>query len=214
MAERQEGIPVTPTEREHAEALHILAADMVVDPGQQFHFLGAVAAEQGVVDDEDVPAAIARQWRDCLLDDGCAEQQRELAPVDGAGVHEPVERIPLEWDSLRHVFLLLVERAPFKRLLECDQEDGHDRKATHLVGIAAPQDLAYMELRAKLKKPGRKGFTGVMTMWYNIHGMSPPFVLWIFALSLYKTDWAYAIFILQIAAKDKSADFQLRSLKK
>ena len=64
MAERQEGIPVAPAEREHAEALHVRAADMVVDAGQQLHFLGAVAAEQRVVDDEDVPARLARQWRD------------------------------------------------------------------------------------------------------------------------------------------------------
>ena len=46
MAERQEGIPVAPAEREHAKALHVRAADMVVDAGQQLYFLGAVAAEQ------------------------------------------------------------------------------------------------------------------------------------------------------------------------
>lgn len=64
MAERQEGIPVTPAEREHAEALHVRAVDVVIDAGQQFHFLGAVAAEQRIVDDEDVPARLARQRRD------------------------------------------------------------------------------------------------------------------------------------------------------
>ena len=48
MTERQEGIPVAPAEREHAEALHVRAADMVVDAGQQFHFLGAIATEQGI----------------------------------------------------------------------------------------------------------------------------------------------------------------------
>ena len=74
MAERQEGIPVTPTEREHAEALHVRAADVVVDAGQQFHFLGTVAAEQRVVDDEDVPARLARQRRNGLLDDGRAQE--------------------------------------------------------------------------------------------------------------------------------------------
>ena len=41
MAERQERISVAPTKREHAEALHVRAADVVVDAGQQFHFLGA-----------------------------------------------------------------------------------------------------------------------------------------------------------------------------
>ena len=64
VAKRQEGIPLAPAEREHAETLHVRAADMVVDAGQQFHFLGAVAAEQGIVDDEDVPERLARQRRD------------------------------------------------------------------------------------------------------------------------------------------------------
>lgn len=88
MAERQEGIPVAPAEREHAEALHIRAADMVVDAGQQLYFLGAISAEQRVVDDEDVPARLARQRCDSLLDDGRVQEQRELAPMDGAGIQE------------------------------------------------------------------------------------------------------------------------------
>ena len=96
MAERQKGIPVAPAEREHAKALHVRAADMVVDAGQQLYFLGAVAAEQRVVDDEDIPARPARQRCDGLLNDGCAQEQRELAPMDGAGVQEAVERIPLK----------------------------------------------------------------------------------------------------------------------
>ena len=34
----------------------------------------------------------------------------------------------------------------------------------------------------------------MMMMCYNIHGMSPPVVLWIFlSLSLYKAEMAYAI---------------------
>ena len=148
MAERQEGIPVALAEREHAKALHVRAADMVVGAGQQLYFLGAVAAEQRVVDDEDIPARSARQRRDGLLNDGCAQEQRELAPMDGAGVQE--------------------------------KEDGHDRKAAQLVGIAASQDLADMELSKELLNLGRSGFTGVMMMWYNIHSISPPVLLWIF----------------------------------
>ncbi|WP_417083309.1 hypothetical protein, partial [Mitsuokella jalaludinii] len=73
------------------------------------------------------------------------------------------------------------------------------------VGIAAPQDLADMELSKESLNLGRSGFTGVMMMWYNIHSISPPFVLWIVVTSLYKTEMAYVIFILQIAAKNKSA---------
>lgn len=162
MAERQEGIPVAPAEREHAKALHVRAADMVVDAGQQLYFLGAVAAEQRVVDDEDIPARPTRQRCDGFLDDGCAQEQRELAPMDGAGVQEAVERIPLKRDGLWRILLPLVEGTPLEHRLERDEEDGHDCKAAQLVGIAAPQDLADMEI-------------------------------------------AYAIFILQIAAKNKSA---------
>ena len=99
MAERQKGIPVTPAEREHAEALHVRTADV----DQQLHFLGAVADEQRVVDDADVPARLARQRRDSLLDDDCAQEQRKLAPMDGAGVQEAVERVPLERDGLRSI---------------------------------------------------------------------------------------------------------------
>ena len=40
---------------------------------RQFHFLGAAAAEQGIVDDEDVPAGLARQRRNGPLDDGRAQ---------------------------------------------------------------------------------------------------------------------------------------------
>ena len=205
MAERQERVPVAPAEREHAKALHVRAADMVVDAGQQLYFLGAVAAEQRVVDDEDIPARSARQRRDGLLNDGCAQEQRELAPMDGAGVQEAVERIPLKRDGLWRILLPLVEGTPLERRLKRDEEDGHDCKAAQLVGIAAPQDLADMELSKESLNLGRSGFTGVMMMWYNIHSISPPFVLWILVTSLYKTEMAYAIFILQIAAKNKSA---------
>lgn len=180
MAERQEGIPVTPAEREHAEALHVRAADMVVDAGQQLYFLGAVAAEQRVVDDENIPARSARQRRDGLLDDGRAQEQRELAPMDGAGIQEAVERVSLKRDGLRRILLPLVEGTPLEHRLKRNEEDGHDRKAAQLVGIAASQDLANMELSKELLNLGRSSFTGVMMMWYNIHSISPPVLLWIF----------------------------------
>ena len=188
VTERQEGIPVAPAEREHAEALHVRAADMVVDAGQQLDFPGTVAAEQGVVDDEDVPACLARQRRDGLLDDGRTQEQRELAPMDGAGVQEAVERVPLERNGIRRILLPLVEGAPLEHRLERDEEDGHDRKAAQLVGIAAPQNLADMKLSKELLNLGRSGFTGVMMMWYNIHSISPPVLLWIFGHFHY-TKW-------------------------
>ena len=188
VAEWQEGIPVTPAEREHAEALHVRAADVVVDAGQQLHFLRAVAAEQRVVDDEDVPARLARQRCDGLLDDGRAQEQRELAPMDGARVQEAVERVPLKRDGFRRILLPLVEGAPLEHRFECDEEDGHDRKAAQLVGIAAPQNLADVELSKELLNLGRSSFTGVMMMWYNIHSISPPILLWIFGHFHY-TKW-------------------------
>ena len=100
--------------------------------------------------------------------------------MDGAGVQEAVERIPLERDGIRRILLPLVEGPTLEHRLERDEEDGHDRKAAQLIGITAPQNLADMELSKELLNLGRSGFTGVMTMWYYIHSISPPFVLWIF----------------------------------
>lgn len=135
-----------------------------------------------VVDDEDIPAHSARQRCDSLLDDGRAQEQRELALMDGAGVQEAVERIPLKRDGLWRILLPLVEGTPLEHRLERDEEDGHDRKAAQLVGIAAPQDLADMELSKESLNLGRSDFTGVMMMWYNIHSISPPGLLWILVI--------------------------------
>lgn len=74
MIEQQVCVPVTPAERGHAKALYVRTADMVVAAGRPFHLLGTAAAEQRVVDDEDVPAPSARQRRDGLLDDGRAQE--------------------------------------------------------------------------------------------------------------------------------------------
>lgn len=97
--------------------------------------------------------------------------------MDGAGVQKTVERIPLKRNGLRRILLPLVEGALLEHRLERDEEDGHDSKAAQLVGIVAPQDLADMELSKELLNLGRSSFTGVMMMWYNIHSISPPFVL-------------------------------------
>ena len=106
--------------------------------------------------------------------------------MDGAEIQEAVERVSLERDRLRHILLPLVEGTMLERRLERDEEDGHDRKAAQLVGIAAPQDLADMELSKESLNLGRSDFTGVRMMWYNIHSISPPVLLWIWLLSLYK----------------------------
>ena len=124
--------------------------------------------------------SLARQRRDSLLDDGRAQEQRELAPMDGAGIQETVERVLLERDGLWRILLPLVKGTPLEHRLERDEEDAHDRKAAQLVGIAAPQDLADMELSKELLNLGRSSFTGVMMMWYNIHSINPPVLLWIF----------------------------------
>ena len=106
----------------------------------------------------------------CLLNDGRAQEQRELAPMDGAEVQETVEETPLE------------------HRLERNEEDCHDRKAAQLVSITAPQDLADMELSKESLNLGRSSFTGMMMMWYNIHSISPPVLLWIFGYFHY-TKW-------------------------
>lgn len=169
--------PGTSAEREYAEVLHVRAVDVIVEASQPLHFLESAASEQRVVDDEVVPARFTRQRRDGFPDDGCAQEQRELAPMDGAGVQEAVERIPLKRDGLWRILLPLVEGTPLEHRLERDEEDGHDRKAAQLVGIAAPQDLADMEFSKELLNLGRSSFTGVMMMWCNIHSISPPVVL-------------------------------------
>lgn len=84
--------------------------------------------------------------------------------MDGAGIQETVERIPLKRDGLRRILLPLVERSTLEYRFERDKEDGHDGKAAQLVGIAAPQDLADMELSKELLNLGRSSFTGVMMM--------------------------------------------------
>lgn len=84
--------------------------------------------------------------------------------MDGAGVQEAVERIPLKRDGLWRILLPLVEGTPLEHRLERDEEDGHDRKAAQLVGIAASQDLADMELSKESLNLGRSSFTGVMMM--------------------------------------------------
>ena len=78
--------PGTSAKCEYAEVIHVRAVDVIVEASQSLHFLEAVAAEQRVVDDEDVPARLAHQRRDGFLDDGRAQERRELASMDGAGI--------------------------------------------------------------------------------------------------------------------------------
>lgn len=87
------------------------------------------------------------QQCDGLLDDGRAQEQCELAPIDGAEVQKAVGHILLEWDGIRRILLSLVEGTLLEHRLERDEEDGHDAKDARLVGIAAPQDMANMKLR-------------------------------------------------------------------
>lgn len=71
--------PGTSAKCEHAEVIHVRAVDVIVEASQ-------VVAEQRIVDDEDVLARLARQRRDGFLDDGRAQEWRELASMDGAGI--------------------------------------------------------------------------------------------------------------------------------
>ena len=181
MAERQERISVAPAEREHAESFHVCTTDMVVDARQQFHFLGAVAAEEGVVDDEDIPPGLACQWCNGLPDDGRAQEQRESAPMDGAGVQEAVKGILLKGNGFRSILLPLIEGTMMKCRFKGDKKDGQNLETAQLVCVASAKNLSDMEFCKKLQNLRRNQFTGVMMMCYNIHGISPPFVLWIFS---------------------------------
>ncbi|WP_405751021.1 hypothetical protein, partial [Anaerovibrio slackiae] len=70
-----------------------------------------------------------------------------------------------KWDGIWRILLPLVEGTPLENCLKRNEKDGHDRKAAHLVGIAAPQNLSDMELSKKLLNLVRSSFTGVMMMW-------------------------------------------------
>ena len=100
--------------------------------------------------------------------------------MDGIGVQEVVKGILLKRDGFRSILLPLVERLMVKGCFECDKEGGHDLKATHLVRIAAAKNLSDMEFCKEFQDLRSNWFTGVMMMCYNIHGIGPPFVLWIF----------------------------------
>lgn len=89
---------------------------------------------------------------------------------------------------IRRIIPPLLEGTLLEHRLERDKEDGHDGKAAQLVSIISPQDLVDMELGKELLNLGRSSFTGVMMTWYNIHGISPLFVLWIFGYFHY-TKW-------------------------
>lgn len=66
-----------------------------------------------------------------------------------------------------------------------------------------------MELSKDLLHFGRSSFTGVMMMRYNIHGISPPFVLWIWFTFIIQNGDRLCDFYLQITAEYKSAVYQL-----
>lgn len=73
--------PGTSAEREYAEVLHVRAVDVIVEASQPLHFLESAAAEQRVVDDEVVPARLARKRRDGFLDDGHDGKAAQLASI-------------------------------------------------------------------------------------------------------------------------------------
>lgn len=86
--------------------------------------------------------------------------------MDGAGIQESVERVPLERNGLRRILLILIEGLTLERRLERDKEDGHDRTVAQLVGIAAPQDRVNMELSKELLSLGRSSFTGMSLCYF------------------------------------------------
>ena len=97
--------------------------------------------------------------------------------MDGTGVQKAVEGVLLKGDGFRSILLLLVEGPMMKGCFKCDQKDGQHFEATQLLCIATAKDLPDMEFRKEFQDLRINWFTGVMMMCYNIHGISPPFVL-------------------------------------
>lgn len=100
--------------------------------------------------------------------------------MDGAGVQEAVERIPLKRDGLWRILIPLVKERRWNAASNATRKMAMTAKLRSFVGIAAPQGLADMELSKESLNLGRSSFTGVMMMWYNIHSISSPVLLWIF----------------------------------
>lgn len=66
---------------------------MVVDVRQEFHALGARAAEERIVDDDSATTSGVCQRFDGFVDDPRRKEQREPAPVRVTGVQEAVGRV-------------------------------------------------------------------------------------------------------------------------
>ena len=130
-----------------------------------------------------------------FLNDGFTKLQSEFAPVDTTGIHETVECIFSKGNNRWTHLFLLVKGLVAKDILECNLKHIAYREAANLIGIAGLEYLANMEFFQETRYFWRKMFTKDMILWYNVHGISPPFMLWLLSLSLYKTERAYAIFL-------------------
>ena len=88
--------------------------------------------------------------------------------MDGAGIHETLERVLLKRDGLRRLLLSLVEGTPLENCLTRNEKAGHECKATHTVVIATPQYLANMKLSKELLSLGIQPFFNLSTL-YNFY---------------------------------------------
>ena len=73
--------------------------------------------------------------------------------------------------------MLLEERFIAESIFEGYLEYRFDRKAAYFVRIAGFENPSYMEFFKKMRNFRGKEFTRLMIMCYNIHGISPPFML-------------------------------------
>lgn len=103
--------------------------------------------------------------------------QSKLTPINATGIHEAVKGVFSKRQRGRNYLFLLMERFIGKGVLKSDLEHVFHRKAAYLIGIARFEKLANMKFFDKMRNIRRKEFTGMMIMCYNIHGISPPFVL-------------------------------------
>ena len=140
--EREEGVPVRPSDDEQTESLRVLVRHMVEDSCKEFHALGARTAEEGIIDDDGAAPCGVRQWPDCVVDDSCRQGQREPAPVCVAGIQETIGRILAERNRSRMNAALHVERAVLEDDADKLEKDQYGRESLELASVGRAQNLA------------------------------------------------------------------------
>ena len=178
--ERQEGVPIRPAKDEQAEALRITVAHMVVDVRQEFHALGARAAEERIVDDDSATTSGVCQRFDGFVDDPRRKEQREPAPVRVTGVQEAVGRVLAKRQGFLVKPALHVKRAVLEDDADEHKEHQNSGKALEFACVGRPQNLADAILVEEQRSFLRNGFHLMGGLWYNLHSMNLRFSMFCF----------------------------------